>query len=439
MKITFLGAGSTVFARNVLGDCMGTEALRDAEMALYDINAKRLEESKLILQAINDTINNGRARIVVYHGPAQLEAALRDADFVVNAIQVGGYDPATITDFEIPKKYGLRQTIADTIGIGGVMRALRTIPVMEEFAKVMERVCPNALLLNYSNPMAMLTSYMLRYTDVKTVGLCHSVQICSETLLKGLGMEDKLEGRVEYIAGINHMAWLLSLHDKDGNDLYPEIKKRAAHKNATEKHDDMVRYEYIKHLGYYCTESSEHNAEYNPFFLKKGYPELVDRFNIPLDEYPRRCIRQIAEWDEEWKKIHNQGSIGHERSLEYASHIMEAVVTNSVYKINGNVLNTDLIDNLDRDACVEVPCLVDGSGVHPCKVGKLPAHLAAMNMTNVNTQLLAVEAAVSKKKEDVYHAAMLDPHTAAELSIDDIVAMCDEMIEEHGPLMEMYR
>ena len=282
MKITFLGAGSTVFARNVLGDCMGTEALRDAEMALYDINAKRLEESKLILQAINDTINGGRASIVVYHGREQLEAALRGAVFVVNAIQVGGYDPATITDFEIPKKYGLRQTIADTIGIGGVMRALRTIPVMEEFAKVMERVCPNALLLNYSNPMAMLTSYMLRYTDVKTVGLCHSVQICSETLLKGLGMEDKLEGRVEYIAGINHMAWLLSLHDKDGNDLYPEIKKRAAHKNATEKHDDMVRYEYIKHLGYYCTESSEHNAEYNPFFLKKGYPELVDRFHVAM-------------------------------------------------------------------------------------------------------------------------------------------------------------
>ena len=439
MKITFLGAGSTVFARNVLGDCMGTEALQDAEMALYDINAKRLEEPKMILQAINDTINEGRARIVVYHGLGQLEAALRGATFVVNAIQVGGYDPATIIDFEIPKKYGLRQTIADTIGIGGVMRALRTIPVMEEFARVMERVCPNALLLNYSNPMAMLTAYMLRHTAVKTVGLCHSVQICSETLLKGLGMEDKLEGRVEQIAGINHMAWLLSLHDRDGNDLYPEIRKRAAHKNATEKHDDMVRYEYIKHLGYYCTESSEHNAEYNPFFIKKGYPSLIDRFNIPLDEYPRRCIRQIAEWEDEWKKIHNQGTVSHERSLEYASHIMEAVATNTVYKINGNVLNTGLIDNIDSDACVEVPCLVDGNGVTACKVGRLPSHLAAMNMTNVNVQLLTVEAALSRKKEDIYHAVMLDPHTAAELSIDDIVAMCDEMIEAHGPLMEMYQ
>ncbi|ADY12271.1 alpha-glucosidase/alpha-galactosidase [Sphaerochaeta globosa] len=439
MKITFLGAGSTVFARNVLGDCMGTEALRCAEMALYDINAKRLEESKRILQAINDTINEGRARITVYHGPGQLEAALQGARFVVNAIQVGGYDPATIIDFEIPKKYGLRQTIADTIGIGGVMRALRTIPVMDEFAKVMQRVCPNALLLNYSNPMAMLTSYMLRYSAVQTVGLCHSVQICSETLLKGLGMEDKLEGRVETIAGINHMAWLLSLYDKNGNDLYPEIKRRAAQKNATQKHDDMVRYEYIKHLGYYCTESSEHNAEYNPFFIKKGYPDLIDHFNIPLDEYPRRCIRQIDEWEDEWKSIHNQGTIAHERSLEYASHIMESVVTNTPYKINGNVLNTGLIDNLDQSACVEVPCLVDGSGVHPCKVGKLPVHLAAMNMTNVNVQLLTVEAAVSRKKEDIYHAAMLDPHTAAELSIDDIVSLCDEMIEAHGPFMAMYR
>lgn len=439
MKITFLGAGSTVFARNVLGDCMGTEALRCAEMALYDINAKRLEESKRILQAINDTINEGRARITVYHGPGQLEAALQGARFVVNAIQVGGYDPATIIDFEIPKKYGLRQTIADTIGIGGIMRALRTIPVMDEFAKVMQRVCPNALLLNYSNPMAMLTSYMLRYSAVQTVGLCHSVQICSETLLKGLGMEDKLEGRVETIAGINHMAWLLSLCDKDGIDLYPEIKRRAAQKNATQKHDDMVRYEYIKHLGYYCTESSEHNAEYNPFFIKKGYPDLIDHFNIPLDEYPRRCIRQIDEWEDEWKSIHNQGTIAHERSLEYASHIMESVATNTPYKINGNVLNTGLIDNLDQSACVEVPCLVDGSGVHPCKVGKLPVHLAAMNMTNVNVQLLTVEAAVSRKKEDIYHAAMLDPHTAAELSIDDIVSLCDEMIEAHGPFMAMYR
>ena len=268
MKITFMGAGSTVFARNVLGDCMCTPALCRADIALYDIDEKRLEESKIILDAINKNVNEGRANIRTYLGVENRKDALRDADFVVNAIQVGGYDPCTITDFEIPKKYGLRQTIADTLGIGGIMRALRTIPVMEEFARDMEEVCPNTLFLNYTNPMAMLTGYMQRYTKIRTVGLCHSVQVCSENLLKKLDMEDKLEGRRETIAGINHMAWLLDIRDKDGNDLYPEIKERAAKKNATEKHDDMVRFEYIKHLGYYCTESSEHNAEYNPLFIK---------------------------------------------------------------------------------------------------------------------------------------------------------------------------
>lgn len=438
MKITFLGAGSTVFARNVLGDCMQVQSLRSAEMALYDISAKRLEESRSILEAINQTINEGRARITVHHGVERLEEALRGATFVVNAIQVGGYDPGTITDFEIPKKYGLRQTIGDTIGIGGIMRGLRTIPVMEQFARVMERVCPNALLLNYSNPMSILTGYMLRYTDVKTVGLCHSVQICSDLLLKDLGMEDKLEGRVETIAGINHMAWLLSLHDKDGNDLYPEIKKRALAKNEQEKHHDMVRYEYIKRLGYYCTESSEHNAEYNPFFIKRAYPELIDRFNIPLDEYLRRCVVQIEEWGEEFAQITSQGHIDHPRSHEYASYIMDAVATNTPFKIHGNVLNDHLIDNLDRNACVEVPCLVDGNGINPCRVGSLPVQLAAMNMTNVNVHLITIEAALTRKIDHIYHAAMLDPHTAAELSIDDIVSMCDEMIEAHGPMMKMY-
>ena len=293
-KITFMGAGSTVFARNVLGDCMCSEALCDSEIALYDIDAKRLEGSDIILNAINENVNDGRARIKTYLGAENRKEALRGADFVVNAIQVGGYDPCTITDFEIPKKYGLRQTIADSLGIGGIMRGLRTIPVMKEFANDIEEVCPDALFLNYTNPMGILSGYMQRYTGVKTVGLCHSVQVCSKGLLEKLGMEDKLEGRVETIAGINHMGWLLDIRDKDGNDLYPEIRRRAAEKNATEKHDDMVRFEYIKHLGYYCTESSEHNAEYNPFFIKAKYPELIDQFNIPLDEYPRRCIKQIA-------------------------------------------------------------------------------------------------------------------------------------------------
>lgn len=439
IKITFLGAGSTVFARNVLGDCMCTPVLRDAEIALYDIDAGRLEDSEIILKAINHNVNEDRAMIKTYLGVNNRKEALRDADFVVNAIQVGGYEPCTVTDFEIPRKYGLQQTIGDTLGIGGIMRGLRTIPVMEGFARDMEEVCPNTLFLNYTNPMAILSGYMQRYTAIRTVGLCHSVQVCTKGLLKGLGMEDKLKGATDYIAGINHMAWLLEVKDKDGNDLYPEIRRRALEKNSSGKHNDMVRYEYIKNLGYYCTESSEHNAEYNPLFIKARYPEMIDRFNIPLDEYPRRCIKQIAEWEEERNNILKDGKITHERSREYASYIMEAVVTNKPYQIGGNVLNTGLIDNLPGDACVEVPCLINAKGINPCHVGRLPVQLAAMNQTNINVQLLTIEAARTKDKNYIYQAAMLDPHTAAELNIDDIRSMCDELIAAHGEYMAMYQ
>ncbi len=439
IKITFMGAGSTVFARNVLGDCMCTPALRDSVIALYDIDEERLEDSYIILSAMNKNVNEGRAKIEKYCGVENRKEALRGATFVVNAIQVGLYDPCTIIDFEVPKKYGLRQTIADTLGIGGIMRGLRTIPVLQDFANDMEEVCPDAWFLNYTNPMSILSGYMQRYTKIKTIGLCHSVQSCTRDLLNKLGMEDKLEGRKELIAGINHMGWLLEIEDKDGNDLYPEIRRRAAEKNATQKHDDMVRFEYIKNFGYYCTESSEHNAEYNCFYIKSKYPELIERYNIPLDEYPRRCVNQIAGWKAEKERILDNGQITHERSGEYASYIMESIVTGNPYKIGGNVLNTGLIDNLPADACVEVPCLIDGKGIHPCHVGKLPVQLAAMNMTNINAQLLTINAAVTKKREDIYMAAMLEPHTAAELSIDDIKAMVDELIEAHGEYMKDYK
>ena len=439
VKITFMGAGSTIFARNVLGDCMCTPVLWDAQIALYDIDSERLSDSELILNAINKNINQSRAKIKGYLGVENRKEALRDATFVVNAIQVGGYDPCTIIDFDIPKKYGLKQTIADTLGIGGIMRGLRTIPVLEEFAKDMEEVCPNAYFLNYTNPMAILTGYMQKYTSIKTIGLCHSVQVCSETLLKELDMEDKLEGRTELIAGINHMAWLLKLNDRDGNDLYPVIREKALKKNQTEKHKDMVRFEYIQHLGYYCTESSEHNSEYNPLFIKSKYPEMIEDFQIPLDEYPRRCIKQIKGWEEEKASILNNGEITHTRSLEYASYIMEAIVTNQPYKIGASVLNHGLIENLPSDACVEVPCLVDGSGIAPCRVGRIPTQLAAMNMTNINPQLLTMEAAHNRDISMIYQAAMLDPHTSAELNIKDIRAMVDELIEAHGDYMKMYR
>ena len=438
MKITFMGAGSTVFARNVLGDCLCSEYLRDAEFALYDIDAKRLEESAEIIGMMNKTMGN-TATITTWLGVEQRKDALRGADFVVNAIQVGLYDPCTIIDFEVPKKYGLRQTIGDTLGIGGIMRTLRTIPVMADFARDMEEVCPDAWFLNYTNPMAMLTGYMLRYTGVKTVGLCHSVQVCSHWLLKSLGMEDQLEGHKELIAGINHMAWLLEIKNKKGEDLYPEIRRRAKEKNK-EKHHDMVRFDYIDKLGYYCTESSEHNAEYNMFYIKSKYPELIEKFNIPLDEYPRRCVNQIAGWQKELEELRQKGSLAHERSKEYASHIMESIVTGNPYKIGGNVLNTGgLIENLPYDACVEVPCLVDGRGINPCHVGRLPVQLAAMNMTNINVQLLTIEAAVTLKKDHIYQAAMMDPHTGSELDIDTIRAMVDDLIEAHGDWLPKYK
>ena len=438
MKITFMGAGSTVFAKNVLGDAMCAPSLQESTICLYDIDSNRLRESELMINALNRNVNQGRAKVEAYLGVENRKAALRDADFVVNAIQVGGYEPCTVIDFEIPKKYGLRQTIGDTLGIGGIMRALRTIPVLEEFAQDMEEVCPDALFLNYTNPMAMLTGYMQRYTGVKTIGLCHSVQTCSETLLKELGMEDKLEGRRELIAGINHMGWLLEIYDKDGNDLYPEIRRRVSEGNYKDDLKDLTRFEYIKRFGYYCTESSEHNSEYNPFFIKSQYPDWIERFRIPLDEYPRRCVNQIADWEKRKDELIANPTLDHTRSLEYASYIMEAIVTNTPYKIGGNVINTGLIENLVPDACVEVPCLVDGHGVHPCHVGRLPVQLAAMNMSNINAQLLTIEAAVTKKKDLIYNAAMMDPHTAAELSIDDIIHMVDELIEAHGDYLPKY-
>lgn len=432
-KITFMGAGSTVFAKNVLGDSMMTPALEDSVIALYDIDAVRLEDSKRMLDTINRN-NGSKATIETYLGVENRKAALRGANYVVDAIQVGGYEPCTVTDFEIPKKYGLRQTIADTLGIGGIFRALRTIPVLFDFARDMEEVCPDAWFLNYTNPMAMLSGAMQRYTGVKTVGLCHSVQVCCEGLMKGLGME--YDDTVQWkIAGINHQAWLLEV-TKNGVDLYPEIKRRALAR--TEKHHDMVRYEIMKRFGYYVTESSEHNSEYMPYFIKSTHPELIDQFNIPLDEYPRRCINQIAEWEKMRENLLGDENLTHTRSREYASYIMDAMETNRPFKFGGNVINTGLITNLPSNACVEVPCIADASGVQSVFIGDLPEQCAAMNRTNINPQLLAIEAAVTKKKDYIYQAAMLDPHTAAELTIDQIVSMCDDLIEAHKGWLPEY-
>lgn len=447
-KIAFMGAGSTVFVRNVLGDCMCREALKDSHFALYDIDGQRLKESEFILKTLNANINDNRATITAHLGVENRRAALKGADFIVNAIQVGGYEPSTVIDFEIPKKFGLRQTIADTLGIGGVFRALRTIPVMLDFARDIEAVAPNAWFLNYTNPMAMLTGAMLQGTGVKTVGLCHSVQVCAESLLATLGLDcgpERMAKLRTRIAGINHMAWLLSITE-NGRDLYPELKaladeKIAVWRAATDKKDksgNMIRIEMMRRFGYYVTESSEHNAEYQPYWIKAKYPQLIDEYNIPLDEYPRRCVNQIEGWKKQYQELSADPHLSHTLSCEYGSGIMEAIWTDKPYRIGGNVLNRGLIPNLPEKAVVEVPCLVDGGGVQGCHVGELPTQCAAMNMTNINVQLLTIEAALTKSRDRIYQAALLDPHTSSELSIDDTVKMCDELIAAHGDMLPKY-
>ena len=426
-KITFMGAGSTVFAKNVLGDSMMTPALEESTIALYDIDATRLDESAMMLEAINRN-NGSKAKIEKYLGAENRKEALRGANYVVNAIQVGGYDPCTITDFEIPKKYGLKQTIADTLGVGGVFRALRTIPVMLDFAHDMEEVCPDAWLLNYTNPMAMLTGAMLRLTGVKTVGLYPEVK--RRALLYNQGRLDigTLEERIAVLTQGEELPgkWIERLREE-----YELYKKEG-------KHGDMVRLELMRRFGYYITESSEHNSEYCPWFIKERYPELIDRFNIPLDEYPRRCIHQIQEWKERGHELTQNPTLTHKRTHEYASYIMEAMETNVPTKIGGNVLNNGLITNLPRNACVEVPCLVDKSGIQPTYIGDLPEQCAALNRTNINVQLLTIEAARTLKKDYIYQAVMMDPHASSELSIDDIVAMCDDLIAAHGDWLPKY-
>ena len=437
-RITFMGAGSTIFAKSVLGDCILTPEIKDLEISLHDIDPVRLEDSKMMLE--NLAANAGRK--IRIDASLDRKKALKGAKYVVNAIQVGGYDPCTITDFEIPKKYGLRQTIADTLGIGGIFRALRTIPVLEEFAGDMKEACPEALFIKYSNPMAMLTGYLQTYTDIQTVGLCHSVQVCIPQLFKALDMEALISEAKWDIAGINHQAWLLKVEDGKGNDLYPEIKRRAAEflsgNAAYDAEWDRVRYELMLRFGYYITESSEHNAEYTPWFIKEKYPELIEQYKIPLDEYPRRCVKQIEDWKKMRGELVNNEMLEHEKSREFASFIINAMENDVPYRIHGNVMNNGLIPNLPPNACVEVPCLVDRAGIHPCYVGNLPEQCAAINRTNVNVQLLTIRAAKTRRKEDLYMAAMMDPHTAAELSMDEIRRMCDEMLEAHQGWMPEY-
>lgn len=434
-KITFLGAGSTVFAKNVLGDCILTPELGEFEIALFDIDNARLQDSKLMLANINAKYC-GKAIINAYN---DRKVALANADYVVNAIQVGGYEPCTVTDFDIPKKYGLRQTIADTLGIGGIFRGLRTIAALDGIAADIKEVAPKALFINYSNPMAILTGYLATKLKLKVVGLCHSVQVCVEGLYKSIGLQAKTDSAKWKIAGINHQAWLLEIADENGNDMYGEIKRRSlSGEYKKEMEWDLVRHEIMHRFGYYNTESSEHTAEYSPYFIKNAYPELIERFKIPLDEYPARCIRQINDWKKMRADLVENKDVEHIKSREFAAPIIKAMQSDVPYRIHGNVINNGLITNLPADACVEVPCMVDRNGINPCFVGKLPEQLAALNRTNINVQLMTIEAAATRKKDAVYQAAYLDPHTSSELNLDDIKNLCDDLFVAHKDWLPKY-
>ena len=426
-KIALIGAGSTVFAKNIIGDILSFPELSGTQFALFDIDPGRLETSSIVAHKL---VESAPAKDITINVTDDRRQALDGADYVITMFQIGGYKPATVTDFEIPKTYGLRQTIADTLGIGGIMRALRTIPVFLDVCADMEELCPDALLLNYVNPMAMNCWAISRATRIRSVGLCHSVQGTARELANDIGVPVE---EINYVsAGINHMAFYLTF-EKDGQDLYPEIRKVIDEGRVPD--ENRVRYEMLKRTGYFVTESSEHFSEYVPWFIKRDRPDLIEEFNIPLDEYPRRCERQIARWDAMREEYTGPGKIEHTRSKEYASRIVFGIETGQPHVVYGNVPNHGLIDNLPAGACVEVPALVDKNGLQPVAIGQLPPHLAAMMQTNVNVQALTVEAALTGKREHIYHAAMLDPHTAAELDLDQIWHLVDDLIDAHGDLM----
>ena len=428
-KIAMIGAGSTVFMKNLVGDILSEPLLKECEIALMDIDAKRLATSKAVAERIAGAVD-ARPRI---SATTDRRNALENADYVVVMIQVAGYKPGTVIDFEVPKKRGLRQTIADTLGIGGIMRGLRTAPVLIDIARDMMELCPNALMLQYVNPMAINCAALSRVTPgIRAVGLCHSVQGTAKELAADIGVpvED-----IRYLcAGINHMAFYLKFERRmpDGSmeDLYPRIHQVIEENRIPDW--NRVRYEVFRHFGYFVTESSEHFSEYVPWFIKRDRPDLIEKFNIPLDEYIRRCEEQIARWDTQEKELTSSAKIAVERSKEYAAGIIIAEMTGRPVVINGNVANRGFIDNLPDGSCVEVPCLIDHNGVQPISVGRLPPQLAALMQTSINVQELTVEAIVTGRMDHAKHAAMLDPHTAAELSLEEISDLVDDLLHAHG-------
>ena len=434
--ITFIGAGSAVFTKNIAGDVLSRPALANATVRLMDINPERLAESEIIVGKLARTLG-GKARVETY---TDQRRALAGADFVVVCFQIGGYDPCTVTDFEVPKKFGLRQTIADTLGIGGIMRGIRTVPHLWKIAEDMRQVAPNAIMLQYVNPMAINTwAIGARYPDIKQVGLCHSVQGTASELARDLdiAVED-----IRYRAGgINHMAFYLNFEHRqaDGSykDLYPALRQGYLDgrfpkpSSWNPRCPNKVRYEMLLRLGHFVTESSEHFAEYTSFFIKRDRPDLIERFGIPLDEYPKRCVEQIARWGREAKEYREANEIVVEASHEYASQIMNSVVTGEPSVIYGNIPNKGYIPQLPEGCAVEVPTLVDNNGLHPTVVRDIPPQLIGLMRTNINVQDLTVQALLTENRDHIYHAAMLDPHTAAELDLDQIWALTDDLLSAH--------
>ncbi len=435
-RITFVGAGSTVFMKNIVGDVLQRDALRDARIALMDINPERLEESAVIAGKLIQTLGTG-ATVETF---SDQRRALEGADFVVVCFQIGGYDPCTITDFEVPRTFGLRQTIADTLGIGGIMRGIRTVPHLWSICEDMLAVCPEAIMLQYVNPMAINTwAIAAKYPTIKQVGLCHSVQGTAFELARDLDIPvSSLRYRA---AGINHMAFYLNFEQRldDGSykNLYPDLV--AAYRSgkvpkpnlSNPRCPNKVRYEMLTRLGYFVTESSEHFAEYVPWFIKEGRDDLIEKFGIPLDEYPKRCVEQIARWKQEAARYRNADTVEVKESHEYASEIMNSRWTGQPSVIYGNVRNDGLITSLPEGCAVEVPCLVDRNGIQPTHIGDLPPQLTALIRTNVNVQELTVAALMTENREHIYHAAMMDPHTAAELDLDQIWALVDDLLAAH--------
>jgi alpha-galactosidase len=424
LKVAFIGAGSVVFTKNLLTDILSFPELHATTIALHDIDPERLETAGMMARWTSDQLGAG-AKVEEH---LDRRWALEGADFVVNMVQIGMHE-ATLLDFEIPKRYGLKQTIADSMGIGGIFRGLRTIPFLLHLAGEMQEFCPKALLMNYTNPMGILMEALYTASPkTKSVGLCHSVPYTAREIASYIGVEH--EELLYECAGINHIAWMTRL-EVEGEDAYPRLFEAMEDPDVYAK--DKVRFELMRRFGYFVTESSEHNAEYVPYFLKND--RLIELYDVPVDEYIRRSEENLVQYAETRRKLLAGEDFTLGRSVEYGSLIIHSLVTGEARAIYGNVENTGLVTNLPAGCCVEVPILLDGTGLRPCYVGDLPPQCAATCAPHTAVQNLTVRAALEGRRDHVYHAAMLDRHAPSVLSLDDIADMVDELIEAHGEAM----